>query len=268
MYDEHSSFSGTIEQDQAGTTNLTGGAVPWRWRDVGKTVLLILFGTILLSLVSIGVMIATGTIPDENVSMAAAPLFAVGVGIYAFVILGIYLFAVRRVPPTVTNRWSFLGWRSFEQKWIWGLPLLVLVQFVGMAVANLVFVLPFTGTNYENPQIEAITGGGALSGTDLWLLMILIAVVAPLAEELFFRGMLYPLLRQRLSIWPSILVNGLLFSLIHILPPLLPGLFLVGVVLAWVREKSGSIVPCILLHALQNGIVLWGIYQLANGTIS
>lgn len=268
MYDEHSSFPVTAEPDQAGSMTLADRMVPWRWHDVGKTVLLIMVGTILFSMISLGMMIATGTIPDENAGMATAPLFAVGVGIYALVILGVYLFAVRRVQSDVANRWALLGWRAFEQKWIWALPLLVFVQFMGMAVANLLLVLPFVDGNYENPQIEAITGGGALSGTDLWLLMILIAVVAPMAEELFFRGMLYPLLRQRWAVWPAILVNGLLFSLIHILPPLLPGLFLVGVVLAWVREKSGSIIPCILLHALQNGIVLWSIYQLANGAIS
>ncbi len=265
MYDEHASLPFPADPDLAIPVNFADGSVPWRWRDVGKTVLLIVIGTILLSIMSMGIMIATGTIPDENAGMAAAPLFAVGVGIYAFVVLGVYLFALRRVSASVSNRWALLGWRGFEQKWIWALPLLVLVQFVGMAVANLLLVLPFAGSSYENPQIEAITSGGTLSGTDLWLLMILIAVVAPLAEELFFRGMLYPLLRRRWSLWPAILLNGLLFALIHVLPPLLPGLFLVGVVLAWVREKSGSIVPCILLHALQNGIVLWGIYQLANG---
>jgi len=265
MYDDHTSLPIPSPPHPLADATLVAQALPWRWRDVSKAVLLILVGTLLLSALSVGVMFATGSIPEESAGMAAAPLFAVGIGIYAFVILGVYLFAVRRVSPAVANRWSLLGWNGFDQKWIWALPLLVLVQFMGMAVANLLFVLPFAGSSYENPQIDAITGGGALSTQDLGLLMLLIAIVAPLAEELFFRGMLYPLLRQRWSVWPSILINGLLFSLIHVLPPLLPGLFLVGVVLAWVREKSGSIIPCILLHALQNGIVLWGIYQLANG---
>ncbi|MCB0083103.1 MAG: CPBP family intramembrane metalloprotease, partial [Caldilineaceae bacterium] len=110
-----------------------------------------------------------------------------------------------------------------------------------------------------------ITGGNPLSLRDLALLMVLIAVVAPLAEELFFRGMLYPVLRRRWSVAPAIVVNGLLFSAIHLIPPLLPGLFFVGMVLAWVRERSDSLIPCILLHAMQNGIVLLGIYAVANG---
>jgi membrane protease YdiL (CAAX protease family) len=268
MYDDQSSTSVLIDQNRPAEPAVTAGILPWGWRDVGKAVLLIILGTLVLSIVSMAIMVATDTIPTEEAGMAAAPLFALGVGIYAFVVLAVYLFAARRGQRSGANGWARLGWQGFEGKWIWALPLLVFVQFMGMAVANLLLVLPFVGSEYENPQIEAITGGGALSSTDLWLLMILIAVVAPLAEELFFRGMLYPLLRQRWSMWPSIIVNGLLFSLIHVLPPLLPGLFFVGVVLAWVREKSGSLIPCILLHALQNGIVLWGIYQIANGALT
>ncbi len=267
MYDDQPSTSVMIDQN-----TFPAGALPWGWRDVGKAVLFTIVGIIVLSLVGMALMVATDTIPTEDAGLAAAPLFALGVGIYGFVIWGVYLFAARRGQPDGpaggSTSWSLLGWEGFEVKWIWALPLLVFVQFMGMAVANLLLVLPFVGSGYQNPQIEAITGGGTLSTTDLWLLMILIAVVAPLAEELFFRGMLYPLLRQRWSMWPSIIVNGLLFSLIHVLPPLLPGLFFVGMVLAWVREKSGSLIPCILLHALQNGIVLWGIYQLANGALT
>jgi uncharacterized protein len=52
----------------------------------------------------------------------------------------------------------------------------------------------------------------------------------------------------------------LLFALVHFIPILIPGLFWVGFVLAWVRERSGSIVPGIVLHALQNGLVVWAIY--------
>ena len=207
---------------------------------------------------------------QQGAGLAAGPIFLLGMGMYVIVLLAVYLFAVRRKGSTDDNSfpmtsWAWLGLRRFEGKWLWALPPLLFLQFAGMAVANLLIVIPFAGNDYENPQIEAITGGGALSRSDLLLLMVLIAVIAPVAEELFFRGMLYPLLRQRWSMWPAIVLNGLLFALIHVLPPLLPGLFIVGMVLAWVRERSGSLIPSVLLHAMQNAVVLWGIYQLANG---
>lgn len=236
-------------------------AVPWGWRAIGKAVLLIVLGSIGLIFLLVIAMMALGMMPDAAASMATVPLFSLGLGMYALVVLAVYLFGVRGH----LSGWRALGWRSFSGGWIAALPFLAMVQLTGMAVINTAFVLPFVGGDFENPQVEAITGGGALSTNDLLLLMVLIAIVAPLAEELFFRGMLYPVLRRRWSMWPAIVINGLLFSVIHLIPVLLPGLFFVGMVLAWVREKSNSLIPCILLHALQNGIVLFGIYMVANG---
>jgi len=138
---------------------------------------------------------------------------------------------------------------------------LTMVQLMGMALINLVFVLPFTDGAFENPQIEQITGGMSLTPTDFGVLLVLIAIIAPLAEEIFFRGMLYPVMRQRWGVPIAITANALAFALLHVIPILLPGLFFVGLILAWVRERSGSIGPTILMHALQNGLVLWGIYM-------
>lgn len=243
------------------TTPFTSEDLPWGWRTVGKAVLLILLGSVALTFVAVIAMLAAGIQPDDAMSMATVPLFSLGMGMYLVVILAVYLFGAR----SRDDGWRLLGWRPFKSGWLAALPILTFVQLIGMAVINLAFVAPFMGGDYENPQIEAITGGGMLSNTDLVLLMVLVAVMAPLAEELFFRGMLYPVMRRRWAMWPAIVINGLAFSLIHLIPPLLPGLFFVGMVLAWVREKSGSLIPCILLHALQNGIVLFGIYAAANG---
>lgn len=261
----------THANDQETTTSLHDRenvpapyGLPWGWHNMGKAVLFITVGSLLLMGIVMAGMVVTGTIPDEAAGLAAGPIFGLGIGMYLIVMLAVYRFAVQAAAESGKSNWRALGWRGFDGKWIWALPPLLFLQFAGMAVANILFVVPFVGNDFENPQIEAITGGGTLSTNDLWLLMLLIAVVAPIAEELFFRGMLYPLLRLRLSMWPAIVVNGLLFSVIHLLPPLLPGLFIVGMVLAWVRERSGSLIPCILLHALQNGIVLLGIYNLVR----
>lgn len=235
--------------------------LPWGWRAVAKATVLIIIGTIILGVVIVGGAVWFGNELDPGAGMTAAPLFALGIGIYAVVALAVYLFAVR----TRADGWQLLGLRRFPQGWLLALPFLALVQLLGMGLINTLLVMPFLGgSEFQNPQIEAITGGGALTQQDLLLLLFLIAVVAPIAEELFFRGMLYPLLRRRWSAPVAIGVNGLLFALIHVIPVILPGLFFVGIVLAWVRERSGSLWPCIFLHALQNGVVLLGIYVAVN----
>lgn len=234
--------------------------VPWGWPEVGKAILLIIVGSFILGAMVIGITIATGNQLDERQGMTAAPLFWLGTLVYGLVIIAVYLFAVRRTQ----GDWSSVGFRSFSQWWLPMIPVLALVQLLGMSLINVVVVLPFTGGNFDNPQIEALTGGSFLSIRQLGILFILVAIIAPIAEELFFRGMLYPLLRQRWSPKIAIVINGFVFALIHFIPILIPGLFFVGMVLAWLRERSGSIIPCMLLHALQNGLVLLSIYAVLN----
>lgn len=240
--------------------------LPWGWPEVAKALLFMLVGIFVVGAVIIGIGVATKTLPlPEGQGMAAAPLFWLGVAIYGVVALAVYLFAGRRAQ----GDWSLLGFGPFAWWWLPIAPLITLGMLFGMGVVNVVLVMPFTGGEFENPQIEALTGGSSsLSLAELGALLILVAIIAPVVEELFFRGMLYPVLRRRWSPTAAIVVNGFLFALIHVMPILLPGLFLVGMVLAWVRERSGSVIPCIIIHALQNGTVLLILYATLNGAFS
>ena len=93
--------------------------------------------------------------------------------------------------------------------------------------------------------------------TGTWMLAIFGITVAPMMEELFFRGFLYPALARPLGIMASILITSALFALIHssqlaaAWAPLLL-LFLVGLVLTLVRVRTNSVVPGFLLHAAYN----------------
>jgi len=82
-----------------------------------------------------------------------------------------------------------------------------------------------------------------------------IAVVAPIVEELTFRGLGYSLLEDR-GAWFAILTTGLLFGLAHGLVEALPILAAFGVGLAWLRSRTQSVYPGILLHAAFNAIAL------------
>ncbi len=105
-----------------------------------------------------------------------------------------------------------------------------------------------------------------LSIRDLIWLIIAIGIIAPFSEELFFRGMIYPLQRRKQRFGVAILLNGLLFSVAHMIPILMPALFVIGAILAWVRERSGSIWPPVILHMLQNSMAIYAIYTLVNGS--
>ena len=83
-------------------------------------------------------------------------------------------------------------------------------------------------------------------------------IIAPLLEEMVFRGLLQTLLIDTLgrrARWTAVLTASLIFALIHAAAVSWhgwPGLFVLGVVLGWLYERTGSLLPCYLAHALFN----------------
>ena len=84
---------------------------------------------------------------------------------------------------------------------------------------------------------------------------VVIAGVAPVCEELLFRGLGYSLL-ERLGRWPAIVSVGIAFGLYHGLVEALPELVIFGCALAWLRSKTQSVFPGMLVHATFNALAL------------
>jgi membrane protease YdiL (CAAX protease family) len=82
-----------------------------------------------------------------------------------------------------------------------------------------------------------------------------VVVLAPITEELAFRGLGYGLLRP-FGLTPPIVGSALLWALAHGLLDALPVITLLGIGLAWLRYRQGSTIPGILLHGTFNGIAL------------
>ncbi|GEM_PF-4848360 len=88
------------------------------------------------------------------------------------------------------------------------------------------------------------------------LLWITTCVTAPLAEELLFRGSLFSWLRGKLSFWPAALITALAFSFPHGGWKFVIPLGYLALMLAWLREQSGSIWEPVGLHAMHNATTL------------
>ena len=91
------------------------------------------------------------------------------------------------------------------------------------------------------------------------LFYLSLSVLAPLCEEPLFRGLLYQSVRARIGVFGAAVISAFLFAVLHLDPGALLPLFALGLVLAVVFEKSGSLVPSMITHGLWNG---------ANFTIS
>lgn len=95
----------------------------------------------------------------------------------------------------------------------------------------------------------------------LGLIVFVVVILAPLFEETFFRGLLYPPLRERMGPMKAVIVNGALFGILHFQPLFMPSLVLVGIVLAFLYEKTDSLVAPMLAHALYNlSVVLISVF--------
>ena len=88
---------------------------------------------------------------------------------------------------------------------------------------------------------------------------VVVAGVAPFAEELLFRGLGYSLL-EPYGRWTAILAVGIAFGLYHGLVEALPELALFGCALAWLRSRTGSVYPGMLAHATFNTIGLLSVF--------
>jgi membrane protease YdiL (CAAX protease family) len=81
-----------------------------------------------------------------------------------------------------------------------------------------------------------------------------IVVIAPVAEELFFRGMLFQAMRQRLGFWAAAVASGLVFGAVHGEPFVIVLTTAVGVFLAWLYQLRGTLLVPILAHAVFNAL--------------
>jgi len=96
---------------------------------------------------------------------------------------------------------------------------------------------------------------GRLNGASPALITFAIiqpVLITPLAEELIFRGSLYGWLRGRLSANLTILVTAVLFALYHPLIYLWPIAFVFGLASGWVRERTNSMTPFLIMHMLNS----------------
>ena len=91
----------------------------------------------------------------------------------------------------------------------------------------------------------------------------IIGLLAPLVEELVFRGaILRALLRWKSNPWIGIIISAVMFSAIHMNPAQMPHAFLIGILLGWMYYRTDSIVPGVVYHWVNNTIayVLFAFY--------
>lgn len=205
------------------------GKLTWWWILVGVLAVLAYAGR------------ASGGRPADDVlyqwdtAVFAAIVYAVVLGLLLLIARGdTSLFALR--PP-----------RSWARALAWAFVVFVLILLIGAALD------PFLDAGEE--QGLTPSSWDPDRAAPFFANAVVIAGLAPVVEELTYRGLGFSLLRPY-GMASAIIGVGLAFGLAHGLIEALPILSLFGIGLAWLRERTDSVYPPILLHAVFNGFAL------------
>ena len=178
----------------------------------------------------------------------APGLVAAGTVIIDLAVVGATLYFASLVAPP--RPWH-LGLR--------GAPLKFTLSIAAMAVgAFFLFSLAYGLIVRPNAEQDVIDQLGADRNTLLLVVgAVVVLVVAPVCEELFFRGFLYRVLRLRTGMWVAGVLDGLVFGVVHGAGTslvALPVLAFLGLVFCYVYERTGTLYATIALHCLNNTI--------------
>lgn len=186
-------------------------------------------------------------------------------GIFAYVVHGegddaevLSTFISVGMNTTIVLAW-LVAWRNEVRpalvklgsgKWYFCAVAMGCVTFViaHAAVTGLVRLLEAESVVYSDSFVAL--------GYGWWPVILVVSVYAAIVEELAFRGVIYSALQRVLDTKEVILVSSLMFMVIHLAVPSFPHLLLIGLALGFLRWRSGSIYPCMLLHFTHNSLTL------------
>lgn len=232
-----------MEENQIAGAKETAPAysVPWSildtWAGVGLLVLLSLGMLVLLSL-------GIGRQYLQNVGVLLLEL--------------IYLLPVTLIFLWRGIHWRRLGFGAFALN-VMGIGCgLLFGGYAIILVHNA--VLYMLGVNTQGDRIFEIFNQ---LESPVWFFVVG-AVIAPVVEEIFFRGFLFQGFRQKYGWLAAILLSSAIFGAAHLDPVSLIPTFILGCVLAYVYHRSNSLWPGIIFHALINSFSLCVVYMVSQ----
>lgn len=91
----------------------------------------------------------------------------------------------------------------------------------------------------------------------IWSAFVLVSICPGILEEIAFRGIIYPKLKEHFSVREALFIQAACFSVLHLLPTIFISHLAMGFAFGYAREKTGSLILPMILHMLWNGQVLY-----------
>ena len=170
-------------------------------------------------------------------------------------IITMALFSIITMAVFLIAKWSVVS-----RHWVRTRPWFVLFWCVVAALGALV---PSVWLQEHMPELPNLVEGEFDMIMKDRMGYFVVGLLAPLAEEMVFRGaILRSLLRWKSNPWVGIVISAILFAVIHMNPAQMPHAFLIGLLLGWMYWRTDSIVPGVIYHWVNNTVayILYNIY--------
>ncbi len=190
------------------------------------------------------------SLADPNVSNLDLPRWAIILSEALILPPLIFIILRRQLTLKTTFRLQSVSLRTLRDALLIGLGITVLIDEL-YSLLELVFPLP-----------ESIAQGMGFftfsNGSEALLVILGAVVIAPLVEEMVFRGFFQQQLEQVYrNATVAVLLSSLLFTILHFNPWWSLQIYILGLVLGYLAWRTGSIWPPIVIHAIVNGLAVW-----------
>ena len=219
------------------------------WGDMLAVIGIYLLATVGTSIVVAIIAAISGGAESLAETMSSGPMsvlsYALSMGL---TIVGVLIYRKLRRG---TGRMFHFSLRGFNPMLIlWGF---VMVLLTGVVIEPVLELFP-------DAFLKMIDKMGMNGG---WSILMLV-VLAPVMEEVLFRGILLESVRSKHSAGRAIVVSALMFGVIHLIPQQVVNAFVIGLILGYIYVRTESLWPVIVIHALNNAMA-YVIMQWSDG---
>jgi CAAX protease family protein len=252
-------------------TNPSEDIAPWTTQQTffGTLITLIpwIILTLLLSYLNGSVKVTAPVSAQADLTGAIVTLIFSALIEGAFLIAPFYYAnaAYRSITPHLRLALHALGFRRFRlgNALFWIVVLMIVIFGINTLYSYLITTLHLNVQTNDKLLLEQ----SKVAPLSTYATLFAAVFIAPFCEEVFFRGFVFPGLRNGMSLVWSIIISSLLFGVAHGDPGSFPVLLVIGLALAFLRWHTQSIWPGIILHMLNNGIAALAIILTMQGAI-
>ncbi len=226
--------------------------VPWTLIDVAEAVAVLLFTMVVGGMLT---NLALGRVlrPDEW-SLGRPILVSIQYILVSAITIGVIWYRVR--SGGASRPLSILGLRARRALTHIGTGLSGYAAFVTLLIIIATIIAWLLGGSMPMAQTTEEMIGSAQTPAEVAIYFVLVCILAPVFEELIFRGYVYAGLRRIMSARAAILLGAAAFAAVHLNGEAFLVIGLIGAMLCYLYERSRSLLPGMIAHGVHNGLVL------------